>query len=262
MKKQSIFRTSDKKGAKGYTPITNNILQSKEMTLDEVGLLVYLLSLPKNFKVLKVSIRSMVSNRISKGRFKLAWDSLKEKGHLIMNTGKEKNLNRTSWSVYETPEIRDTSNQDSQIQDTQNQDTRKTPTIESTHVESTQVESKNLDITDLESNNLESTNIIINTGAHILDENSYKAKKRKGEPDFFLNEAKNEAAKALTGATFLGHEILNYCSPDKHHELLERVGNIKYDLLAANIEKYEFAIRELNKIKSSSTEGLATQQPT
>ena len=238
MKKISIHRTSDKKGAKGYTPITNKIIQGEHLTLEEVGLLCYLLSLPINFTVIQKNILKKLKGRISAGGLRTAWKGLVQKGYIVEVVYYKNNLRRIGWEVYENPEDRESGNRDF----------REPPLLKSKQEESKEVKS----------NNIESNTSINNTGPSILE----KKVEKKSDPSFFFEEAKNEAVQFLTGATILGEEILIYTSSDKQDELLSRIGNIQFDIVSPQLDKFNFANRELAKFNSSSTAGLDTPEPT
>lgn len=247
MKKQSIFRISDKKGATEYTCISNKILQYNKLTWDEGGLLSFLLSLPKDFKVVQKNIIRKLRGILSAERVRRAWAGLVDKKHIVSFPDPKDNFKTPIWYVFETPNLNDTEVPDSGKPDSEIPDTGKPDNIQSIHLESTYGESKNIE-----------SIINTNTGPSILG----KKIEKKSDPTFFYEEARKEAIQQLTGATILGEEILKYCTPEKHKDLLEKIGNIKYDLLSSNIDKYENAIRQLDKLKSSSTDGLAAPEPT
>jgi C1A family cysteine protease len=235
MKKISIHRTSDKKGAKGYTPITNKIIQGKDLSLDESGLLCFLLSLPIHFKVIKENILRQLKNRISEGRFVKAWKGLVEKHYVIKEKDwdlSRKNMRRVCWSVYETPIHRDT----------QNRDTRESPALESIHIESKEEESKSLESTVL--------NII---GPNILGQKNEID--NTAIPNSCFEEAIMEATQYLTGATNLGEKILSYSEPDQHLQLKLLIGPQQFDMIFPQLDKFEYASRQLSLNKSTSTEG-------
>jgi hypothetical protein len=242
MKKISIHRSSDKKGAKNYTPVSNEIIQGKHLTLEESGLLCYLLSLPIDFTVIQKNILKDFKGRISKGGFGSAWKGLVEKGYIVEEIYYRNNLRRVGWSVYETPISRD-----SEIRESRNRDSREPMLLKSTQIESKKIKS----------NNIESS-INNNTGASILGGKV----KRKSDPSMFFKEARMEAIQYLTGATHLGKDILLYSSPDQQDELLDKLGNIQFDIISPQLEKLHFANNQLQQMKSSSTEGLAEPEPT
>ena len=64
-----------------------------------------------------------------------------------------------------------------------------------------------------------------------------------------------ESTTFLTGATHLGARILEYTLAAKHDELRKLVGEQQFRLISPQLDKYEFAARNLNKIKCTSTEG-------
>lgn len=238
MKKITIHRTSDKKGANGYTPISNKIIQCENMTLEESGLLSYLLSLPIDFTVVQKNILKKLKGRISAGGFRTAWKGLVNKGHIVEAIYYKNNLRRVGWEVFEDVEDRESGNRE-----------LREPSL----LKSKQEESK-----EVKSNNIESNTSIINTGTSVLEQKV----ERKSDLSFFFEEAKMEAIQFLTGATILGEEILLYSSPEKHDDLVKCIGNIKFDLVADQLDKFNYANQQLNKLKSSSTQGLIEEEPT
>ncbi len=91
-----------------YTPISNEILQSKELTCEEKSILVHLLSLPSDWVVYKNYIwRDM---NIGRDRFNKHWKGLVEKGFIvsIRVIDVESNLIK-GWNhiVYEVPVLPD-----------------------------------------------------------------------------------------------------------------------------------------------------------
>jgi hypothetical protein len=98
-----------KKTAKDrYTPISNDILQSNELTPEEKTILIYLLSLPSDWVILKKQLIEWAN--FGRDRFNKAWKSLHEKGYLLsirifnQNTGQFVGWNHI---VYEIPVLED-----------------------------------------------------------------------------------------------------------------------------------------------------------
>jgi hypothetical protein len=235
MSKISIHRTSAKKGAKGYTPITNKIIQGKHLSLEESGLLCYLLSLPINFKVVKENILRQLKDRISEGRFNKAWKGLVEKQYVVKEKDwdlSRKNMRRVRWIVYETPINRDT----------QNRESRESSALESIHIESKEEESKSLEST-----------VLNNIGPNILGQ-----KNENGNttiPNSCFEEAINEATQYLTGATTLGEEILLFAEPDQHLQLKMLIGPEQFEMISPQLEKFEYARKQLELNISTSMTG-------
>ena len=71
---------SDKKGKSGFTCITNEILQSKTLKAAEVGILVYLLSLPADYVIHKSTIWRQM--RIGRDQFNNVWKELVRMGYI------------------------------------------------------------------------------------------------------------------------------------------------------------------------------------
>ena len=86
---KSIIIREPKKGKSDYTPISNSILQSSQLTPNEKSILVHLLSLPKNFAILKGNIWKKMN--IGRDAFNKAWKGLVKYGHIkserIMDKG-------------------------------------------------------------------------------------------------------------------------------------------------------------------------------
>lgn len=74
---------SKKNGTIGYTPISNEILQSKVLTPNQKSILVHLLSLPQDWIVYKLTIwREM---NLGREAFNAAWKGLVELGYITSN---------------------------------------------------------------------------------------------------------------------------------------------------------------------------------
>jgi hypothetical protein len=202
MKKISIHRVSDKPGAKGYTPITNSIIQG-ELSLEASGLLCYLLSLPQDFTIVQKNIMKKLKGRISSGGFRSAWKKLVEMGYIVERVYYRQNLKRVGWEVFENPEPREF----------QNRESREPISLQSTQLENKQVES----------NQLESTDTITN----ILGENSKSIPTgKKGYGEIF-----DELCNFLVTSTLLGENILTYTDPKSHEELIRLIGKQKFEEL-------------------------------
>lgn len=121
MKNNGKIVRSDKTGKSNYTPIMNEILQSKTLTCDEVRILVYLLSLPKDWNIYKTSLWKNIN--IGRDRFNKAWKSLESLGYIVQNTirGKNNMIVGYSYIIYEEPRNSDlpkTSQPENNIQET------------------------------------------------------------------------------------------------------------------------------------------------
>ena len=95
---------SKKTGKSRYTPISNEILQSKILTPEEKSILVHLLSLPEDWIVYKTIIWQEMN--MGRHRFNSNWKTLVEKGYIVsirvidINTNLVKGWNHI---VYEEP---------------------------------------------------------------------------------------------------------------------------------------------------------------
>ena len=75
---------SKKTGKSRYTPISNEILQSSELTPEEKSILVHLLSLPEDWVVYKGIIWRHMN--MGRDRFNKNWKGLVDKGYIISPT--------------------------------------------------------------------------------------------------------------------------------------------------------------------------------
>jgi hypothetical protein len=97
---------SRKTGKSRYTPINNDILQSKTLTPEEKSILVHLLSLPEDWVVYKGLIWQEMN--IGRNRFNNHWKGLVEKGYIISVRVIDAKTNLVrGWNhvVYEEPTI-------------------------------------------------------------------------------------------------------------------------------------------------------------
>jgi hypothetical protein len=248
MKKISIHRTSKKTGTKGYLPVTNQILQSKVLTLEESGLLCYLLSLPIEFRIIKKNIRKLLNGRVSDGRFDTAWSKLVQLGYIIKVPYFEKNLRRDGWMVFETPESRDT----------RNRDTRETGALYNTDIYSTEIENKEKESTDI-INNTGASNTGVNsevdneiskdenelTGSSILEDKNEVTD--PSIPTSCFIEAFKESIQELIDSTLLGEDILHYSSTENHDKLLDLIGENRFKELSGQLGKYNYAKQKLQE---------------
>lgn len=80
MKNTGQICRSKKNAQSRYTMIDNAILQSWELTPEEKSILIYLLSMPENWIVIK---RKLIEDcNIGRDRFNRAWKGLQEKGYI------------------------------------------------------------------------------------------------------------------------------------------------------------------------------------
>jgi len=150
MKNTGQIVRSKKTGKSRYTPISNEILQSKTLTAEQKSILVHLLSLPEDWVVYKTEIwRDM---NIGRDRFNKAWAGLVELKYIYSikmidtNTNLIKGYNHI---VYEEPLVMDLLS----LGLTENQVAREPVCIQSNEVQSNKKQS----------NNVKNTNIEVNT---------------------------------------------------------------------------------------------------
>jgi hypothetical protein len=138
---------SRKNGKSRYTPINNDICQSRVLTCEQKSVLIHLLSLPENWVVYKMHIWKDMN--IGRDRFNKAWIGLVELGYivsvrLIKPNGQLKGYNHI---VYEEPVVTGsqvTETQVTEIQLTGNQSVNKVIIPESNNIESNNIESTNI----------------------------------------------------------------------------------------------------------------------
>jgi len=72
-----------KKKNVNYSIVDNSIIKSKDLTVEESFLLIYLLSLPDTWSLYKTNIeKEFKIKKLSKSRFNKSWKGLKEKGFI------------------------------------------------------------------------------------------------------------------------------------------------------------------------------------
>jgi hypothetical protein len=81
MKNTGQIVRSKKNGKTRYTPISNNILQSKTLTPEQKSILVHLLSLPEDWIVYKTEIWKEMN--IGRDRFNKSWVGLVKMGYIV-----------------------------------------------------------------------------------------------------------------------------------------------------------------------------------
>lgn len=99
---------SKKNAQSRYTMIDNAILQSWELTPEEKSILIYLLSMPENWVVIKNKLISDCN--IGRDRFNRAWKGLQEKGYVQSIRVIDKDTKQIKgWNhiVYEEPVLPD-----------------------------------------------------------------------------------------------------------------------------------------------------------
>jgi DNA-binding MarR family transcriptional regulator len=95
-----------KKGKAGYTPISNDILQSSTLTSSEKSILVHFLSLPKSFVIIKKDIWKKMN--IGRDAFNKAWKGLEKHGYVKSERKVDDKGQFKGWIHYisETPKFR------------------------------------------------------------------------------------------------------------------------------------------------------------
>jgi hypothetical protein len=81
MKNTGQIVRSKKNGKSRYTPISNDILQSKTLTAEQKSILVHLLSLPEDWIVYKTEIWKDMN--IGRDRFNKSWTGLVKLGYIV-----------------------------------------------------------------------------------------------------------------------------------------------------------------------------------
>jgi len=138
---------SRKNGKSRYTPINNDICQSKTLTCEQKSVLIHLLSLPENWVVYKMHIWKDMN--IGRDRFNKAWIGLVELGYIVSirmfkPNGQLKGYNHIVYEEPVLPENQVTEIQVTEIQLTGNQSVNKVITQQKNNIESNNIESNNI----------------------------------------------------------------------------------------------------------------------
>lgn len=144
MKNTGQILRSKKNGKSRYTPISNEILQSKTLTSDQKSILVHLLSLPEDWVVYKTEIwRDM---NIGRDRFNRSWDGLVELGYIISVRKIKPNgqLEGYNHIIYEEPATQFTNDQFTETQYTGSQSVNKVITKQSNKKQNNNIKSNNI----------------------------------------------------------------------------------------------------------------------
>jgi DNA replication protein DnaC len=99
---------SKKTGKDKYTPISNEILQSTTLTPEEKTVLIYLLSLPSDWVVLKRQLIEWAN--FGRDKFNKAWKGLHDSGYILsIRVFNQKTGQFVGWNhiVYEEPVLED-----------------------------------------------------------------------------------------------------------------------------------------------------------
>ena len=104
MKNTGQVVRSKKTGKSRYTPISNDIIQSKTLTIEERGVLIYLLSLPEDWVFYKKNLWKQIN--IGRDKFYKIWSNLSKYGYIVSVKIIDTNSNLIigySHVVYEEP---------------------------------------------------------------------------------------------------------------------------------------------------------------
>jgi hypothetical protein len=140
MKNTGQIVRSKKNGKSRYTPISNEILQSKILTPEEKSILVHLLSLPEDWVVYKTEIWKDMN--IGRDRFNKSWSALVKLGYIVsvkMIDSKSNLIKGYNHVVYEEP-VMDLPN----LGITENQVDRVSGSIQSNNSQSNNIENNNI----------------------------------------------------------------------------------------------------------------------
>jgi hypothetical protein len=137
---------SRKNGKSRYTPITNDICQSKVLTCEQKSILVHLISLPENWVVYKTNIWKDMN--IGRDRFNKAWVGLVELGYIVSirifkPNGQLKGYNHIVYEESVLPDEQFTKHQITEIQYTGTQLVNKVINLESNKTQSNNLKSNN-----------------------------------------------------------------------------------------------------------------------
>lgn len=80
MKNLSKIKRSVDTDKTNFTPISNMVIQNTNISFEARGLLVYILSLPKDWSISKEQI--MKSNKIGRDKFRRMWKELESSGYI------------------------------------------------------------------------------------------------------------------------------------------------------------------------------------
>ena len=95
LKNQSLIIRSAKAGKHNFTPIANSLIQDSNLSLAAKGLIIYILSLPENWTILKDVIRTKLGLKVTK--FETIWKECKDKGYIVSHKIKNEKNQFTGW---------------------------------------------------------------------------------------------------------------------------------------------------------------------
>ena len=146
MKNTGQVVRSKKTGKSRYTPISNDIIQSKTLTIEERGVLIYLLSLPEDWVFYKKNLWKQIN--IGRDKFYKIWSNLSKYGYIVSVKIIDTNSNLIigySHVVYEEPVLDESGLLN--VGDTENQDYREPVPIQSNNSQSNKLQNNNLENT-------------------------------------------------------------------------------------------------------------------
>lgn len=100
---------------KNFSVISNAIIQSDNLKVDESILLIYILSLPDDWSLYKTKLEKDFKERgMSKSRFNTSWKGLINKGYIVRSRGQTDKGHFNSWNytIVENPKLSDVSKTD------------------------------------------------------------------------------------------------------------------------------------------------------
>lgn len=140
--KGQIIR-SKKTGKSRYTAISNDIIQSKTLTIEERGVLIYLLSLPEDWVIYKYNIWKRMN--IGRDKFFKIWTNLVKYGYITTTKIFRENSNLIGsyiHTVYEEPVLDESDNMEIGL--TKNQVVREPVAIQSNNSQSNKLQNNNI----------------------------------------------------------------------------------------------------------------------
>jgi len=146
MKNTGQIVRSKKTGKSRYTPISNEILQSRVLTPEQKSILVHLLSLPEDWIVYKTEIYKDMN--IGRDRFNKTWKCLVELGYIVSFKIIDKNSNLIkgyNHIIYEEPQFSDLPSLGlTEIQVDRNSGCIQSNKIQSNNIQSNNIKSNNI----------------------------------------------------------------------------------------------------------------------
>lgn len=207
-------RTTDR-----FTVITNTIAQSKSLTLEEKGLLVFLLSLPSDWVLYKTNLHEHLGEQ--KGTIDRVWRSLQEKGYVLSVKSVSTEGKFTGWNhiVYDMPTISDDEIRDGGKPTPTNADVGKSAPIQRTNLNTNTKEDTKKEEEDMYDSFISAFNDI--TGKKFRGDSKskvqFKARLKEGytQEDFIkaIRNCKNDDHHIKTGLVYLTPEFIT--RPDK-----------------------------------------------